>query len=979
MAIPNLANHVTALVDFKKFYQSYFPDWDGNHNSNVSCPFSSKHTGGKDSKPSFSVNINNTGGCFCQSCGTKVGSIIHFVKLLNKGLDDESAASLIYSNHIRPVQASPAEVAATLQPWETAMQGAPKVFSQTKKDLSINDSTLERFDIGWNPSKRRLTIPIFDTFGQLLNTRLYRLPSMRDDDKFPKLLNSDGFGAPAEMFPAPTIQSICKGNHKPPQVFWMSGERDTLLAWDRGVPSFCYTTGENVCKTEWAETIRALHCEIVIVQDNDGAGGKGAEKRLEMLVAAGIPAKILHLPLDLQGKKVKDFSDFILNGGTIQDFLVLAKSKNGKKPHDNIPIPEETPRDGEPQGGNEYHSIPRIFDPQTLPVIENVQVSEIGRSPQYQNKPTTVKAIVSGKTDRTYSIPEVIEVGAHQYRIPISREMLQLVRANDSDIEKIIRGWLNTKARVVILKTIAVTEVEIIPMIQPGVETSYVNQRCYYFGQMIECNKPYLMGIIPTTDMKSQEAVGLIVEIEPISNILDSYNFSDENCKMLADNFAIAEDADPYENLCDLSHSLATHFTHIFNREDVHLSTLLSWLSPLQFNFPCEGIQRGWLNTLILGDTETGKSKICQKLTALFHCGVFINAESCSYVGLVGGAVKSSSGMFILRWGKIPLYHRQLVVVEELSGLSTEEISYMSDIRSAGVARYDKAGLSGETAAKTRLVFLSNVRGKGRSIEDYPTGVEAARDLIGHHEDLARFDLVLTAVDDEVNKEVINQDRTLGELKVFTEEEQKAFRELIMFAWSLKPDQIEFTVEAYRECLTQTIRMSGVYHPSLPVFKAGSGRLKLARVACAVACAQFAWDNGKKKLVITKKHVICASQILEHHYQKPSFGYARYSRIQHTLSKVIDEDKVIAKIKESFPEKEQDFFAYISHSSHFSKFEIGEAMGVHFLYVERVISQMFLSNLLKKGEDKSQWQLSKGGRKWVDKQIVEASSYKKKK
>jgi predicted transcriptional regulator len=80
---------------------------------------------------------------------------------------------------------------------------------------------------------------------------------------------------------------------------------------------------------------------------------------------------------------------------------------------------------------------------------------------------------------------------------------------------------------------------------------------------------------------------------------------------------------------------------------------------------------------------------------------------------------------------------------------------------------------------------------------------------------------------------------------------------------------------------------------------------------------------------------------------------------------------VVKKINETFQKKKLDFLMYVSHNLAFTKFDIADALGAHFMFVERVISQMFLSNLLKKGEQRSEWTLSKAGRKWVEKKISE--------
>lgn len=970
----DLISFVLENITGAVYYKEKFPQWTGDHNDNVTCPFGFKHSKGKDGKPDLSVNINNTGGAYCHACGSKAGSIVHFEKLVTtEEIDDEQAASQIYNRLVRPIMAHPDGAYNCLFPFTIALEGSPKNFRTLLNDLYITKETVETFNLGWDAKQHRVTIPVIDKFGQVVNIRKYQLRSMRNGGEFPKIINTDGYGKPAAMFPQSDLYSLCSGRDKPAVVYWFSGESDTLLGWDKGIPSFCYTTGEMVCKSEWMDEIRGLHATIGVVQDNDEPNKEGvrigevaAKKRVDALLAAGVDAFLVVLPESIQNEKVKDFSDFIFHGGEVTDFLNLGDTKN-----DDIPRQSDSDSQEKEEGG--YLKIPKIFDPLKQDALGEFQVSEIGRNPLLLDKPIITKAIVSGKLDRTYSIPHIIKVGDHTYRIPISRELLQLVGNNDDQIIKLIHKWLGNRSRVIFLDRITVTEVEIIPMIQIGVDIQFVNQKCYFFGPLIECNKPYLMGLIPTTHMTTQETVGMIVEVEPVSNILDTYSFNDESYELLKSEFHIPSDADSFVALRELAHSVAVNHTHIYNRDDLHLCSLLSWLSPLQFDFPREGRKRGWLNTLVLGDTETGKSEVCQALTKLFHCGVFINAESCSFVGLVGGAIKSTSGMFILRWGKIPLYNRQLVVVEELSGLTTQEISYMSAMRSEGVARYDKAGLTGETQARTRLICLSNVRGQGKSIEDYNTGVQAAQDLIGQNEDLARFDMILTCTDDEVESKIINKDRLKDKDPDYSERELGAFKELIMFAWSLKPEQIDFTVSAYRACLTETMRLCTEYHSSIPVFKAGSGRFKLARLAVAIATVQFAWDNVAKKLVVTDRHVLAAAKILDMLFKKPSFGYFRFSKIQYNLQKVKEEEQVILKIKEVFKAREEEFYGYVSNSVAFSKYELGEVFNVHPFFVERVLSQMFLSHMLKKGEMRGEWQLTKAGRKWLDKKVSEFS------
>lgn len=939
-------------IDPQEYYKLTFPEWSGDHNINIECPFKDKHEKGTDNTPSFSVNIRGAGGCYCFGCDTKIGSVVHAEKLLGKLKTDEEAAISIYSKYIHPIVQGELDYPLTKE-----------ARNALKAELLLTDGTIDKFNLGWDKRSKRIAIPIRNEFGLILNVRFYRLPSMRQSKQYPKLLNHvlrdsqgeiiESYGKDAAMFPKMELSSLCRSKHKPEFVFWFTGERDTLLAWDLGLPSFCYTTGENVCKPEWVDEIISLGIPIVLVGDNDDAGLKGLRKRKELLDKAKIECSTFVFDID----GIKDFSDYILAGNKVEQFLGLLQRKEETK------LPET--EDGE----TAY--ISGIKNPSKMEDAGEFSVSVIGRTPELLNKPIRTKAIVSGKIDRTYSIPVKFKVNDDIYTLPISREMVLLIRQDDVEIVKLVRMWMgNPKAKVEILEYITVTEVEIIPMIERGKDSQYVNQKCFLFVPTIECNKPYLMRVVPTSDMATQETIGLILEVEPVSNILDAYEFSDSSIALLQNEFNPREKVSILDNLKSLSSLIGERFTGISNRTDLHLVGLLTYLCPLQFEFPHEGLQRGWMNTLVLGDTETGKSQVSRFFTQLFHCGVFINAESCSYMGLVGGMVKSSSGMPILRWGKIPLYNRQLVIVEELSGMDTVAIAGMSEIRSAGVARYDKGGLTGETSAKTRLLFLSNVRGKGKHLGDYNTGVQAALELIGQNEDLARFDLILTTTDDEIDHSEINRNRGGDVEKPFSEEELSAFRELVMFAWSLKPEQIEFSEEAYQICLERTMSLSAKYHPSIPMFKAASGRFKLARISIAIACTQFAWDVIKKKLVITKNHVNAAADLMEYLFNKSSFGYARYSKIQFDLQTVKEEPEAIKKMDDIVGGRRDNFLSFIAHADSFTKFELAEAMGIIPMHADRLISQFFLSNMLKKADTRGSWTISKAGRLWCDRKLT---------
>lgn len=937
----DLKSFLIANVKSDEYYQRKFPEWNPRARPNVVCPFH------EDRKASFAVSLKGGGAkCHASGCSLSFGNIIHF-EAESTGASERLASRNIYSQFIHKIVAKD-----RIDRFQTALEGK---LGLLKKDCGLSESTANRFHLGWNANAGRITIPIYSRFGFPTNIRLYQLPSHRTRFTQAKFLNEKGFGY-LELFPWPSFSSYTPS--KP--LFWMKGEKDTMLAIQMGLQAFCLLNGESTWMDEITEVFKDF--DIAICGDNDEAGLKGSAKRFALLQNAGNKFyTVLALPFSKKTTRLKDFADWILyDNGTKDDLLNLWHDASRPKPK----------------------ALPSLQTKLKLPEKfsdEYFNLVEIGRRPDMLNRIVKVKGIVSAKTDKTYTIPFRFYISTpsspkREWQVPIGRELLNLIRRSDEQVEVFIKRHLlgNPKCKTEVIEHITGTEVELIPVITPDKDSPFVTQRSYFFGQKIEANVPYDMEIIPTTDMRTQETVGIITSAKPISRMIESFHFSEEELNKLNVFRPEEKGEGVWDGLCFIANLFSNQFTGIYNREDWHIVSLLTWFSPLQFIFPGEGIQRGWLNTLAIGDTQTGKSEVATKIREVTNSGVFVNAENCTYVGLVGGAIKMASGQFMLRWGKIPINNRQLVVIEELSGLSLNEISNLSEIRSSGLARLDKGGLSSETSARTRLLCLSNVRGaKNRSLANYISGVRAIQDLIGQPEDIARFDLICTLTDREVSADVINRSR-LNDAKSETISKE-AFQLLVKFVWSLAANQIEITNDAYHLCLEETMRLAKVYHPSIPLFKSGSGRFKIARLACAIACFQFNW-NGKK-IIVETSHVEAATRLLQQLYDKESCGYRNYSEQMYHRENIHAEDKTTQDFKDILPtpDRRNTVFSYLLHATQFTVDELTQVGGLQYHQSNKLIGRMIGSNIVRKGEA-NVWIITHGGKIWIEKFLKNGAS-----
>lgn len=930
---------VLSNVEPDQYYKSRFPEWDHRARPTVICPFHD------DTRPSFSLSLKNGGAkCHSAGCGKALGNIVHCeAELFDKPESD--AAGILYREFCRQCLTS-----SEVRGYEKQLD--LNRIKQIETDCGLTKETCRRHRLGWDIKSSRMVIPITDRFSNTTNLRYYKLPSHRTSGTKIKIFNKEGYGY-LEFFPWNEIKKFKQDR----PVIWMKAEKDTMLALQMGFQAFCLTNGEGSWNSDMRDIFSGFN--LLICGDNDEAGEAAILKRIKNCEESGLTCRRIDLPTER-----KDFADWIVSGeGSSESFDSLVNDKSELRRNGSGSLPS----------GQSQFKLPKYFS-ESLDEVQHLV--DLGRNAKMLNTLCRVRAIVSGKLDRTYSVPYKFRISStscpsKDYTVPLGRSLLRFVRSTDEQISHYLRNELlkNSKAKFEILEYVSISELEIIPAVNPEYESPYVTFKCFYVGEHIETNVPYDMEIVPTTEIRSQETVGIITSATAISRQVTNFDFNPEETALL-ESFQPEDNETPYEALYNLLNHYALQFSQIYNRVDWHMVALLSWASPLQFNFPNEGVQRGWLNSLALGDTQTGKSEVVKSIREITNSGVFVNAENCTYVGLVGGAVKTGSGQFMLRWGKIPLNNKQLVIVEELSGLSIEEISNLSEVRSSGLARLDKGGLSSETSARTRLICLSNVRGRNQTLAGYISGVRAIQDLIGHGEDISRFDFICTLTDREVSADVINQPRFNSHDDIL---DRDAFRSLIRFIWSLKPDQIHITREAYYLCLQETKRLSLIYHPSIPLFKAGSGRLKVARIACAIACLQFHWDG--KQIIVDVQHIHAAVQLLQMLYDKESCGYREYSQQMYYKDKIESEDTLNQIISQhlSTHDKKKQTFKYLLHAGRFTQDELSQVAGIQIFPAGAIIGKMINSNIIRKGEANT-WEVTHLGKTWIQKQMVNGVS-----
>jgi hypothetical protein len=255
-----------------------------------------------------------------------------------------------------------------------------------------------------------------------------------------------------------------------------------------------------------------------------------------------------------------------------------------------------------------------------------------------------------------------------------------------------------------------------------------------------------------------------------------------------------------------------------------------------------------------------------------YGVGEKIDAKNASVAGLLGGMQQMGARWFVT-WGKFPMADRRLVVLEEVKGASTEVLGKLTDMRSSGIAEIDKIGGQRRAPARTRLLAISNPR-SDVPLSSYNFGVEAVLELIGGPEDVRRFDFAYLASASQVPTEELNK---LAALRPQVEHTctSELSRKLIMWAWTLRADEVRFDDDATKAILDHTANLCTKYTEAVPLVDRGSMRLKLARLSAALAVRTFSCFEGK--LRVRKCHVDYIVEFIDRVYSDPLFGYADFS------------------------------------------------------------------------------------------------------
>lgn len=829
-----------------------------------------------------------------------------------------------YNGHAQVNDEPEALTEEMVRQWCSDLTEIPGRLDELMSIRGLEPETIEAYEIGWDNRRGVYTLPVRDELGVLANVRRYD-PHPAIDRR--KMYSARGLGSPARLYPISVLT-----DDEPDEIIICEGEWDALLTIQNGFHAITRTASAITWDNAWGHYFEGK--TVYVCHDCDDAG-RDANVRVAKALHTVADVRIVRLPFPHAKKHGKDLTDYWLFGHEEGDFRELLDAAK--------PLEDDKPT---------------TLDPTDASVLDTFDSHRVGDS-------LKVTVTIKGKRDPGYSVPSVVrftctrDAGQKCAVCPLnaaSGDDTIIIEGNDPMVLEMMESSRKQLADVLRQSygiptcsklTVEPTQYQAVEVLyaRPSVEhvngdsSAYKNMKVTSVGRhnTMPNNTVAVVGALHP-DPRSQQNEFLAWEVQPLRSGLDNFTATPQAVKRMK-TFRPRPRQKPLDRLYEIAEDHAAHVTRIYGRPEVHIGMDLVFHSVTAFRFAGQLVEKGWLEFIVVGDTRTGKSEIATGLVRHYHAGELVLCESASFAGVVGGLQQYGSGKeWAISWGAIPLNDRRLVVLDEVSGLTTDQIAAMSDVRSRGVAQLTKIQQEA-TPARTRLIWTGNVRDGGMA--DFTYGVQALVPLIGNAEDIARFDFAMSLRAGEVDASEINRYHRTGRQRWGT----AACSALVRWVWSRKPDQVVWADGAEEAVFTAASELGEMYVETPPLVQTANVRIKVARLAVAVAARLFSTTADQESILVRKSHVRAAVDYLNTIYNMPGFGYGELSR-----ELIADAQEARAKRKEikKWLTGRRGLAKLLRNNSKFRRQDIEEVLNVSREEANAVINTLWEARMVKK-------------------------------
>lgn len=850
------------------------------------CPFHAEKT------PSFTVN-KETGEWFCHGCG-EGGAEKEFIA---KYFDVPQDIAKYIESYWNKKQTFPLPTEEQVSGWHKELLSRPTEL-KVLHDFGFTDEVMEHLQIGYNDT--RITIPIRSQTGYVVNVRKYLPPHRRiDGGNNAKCLNIRGLGSnrywPYEAF-------------EQQQVFIVEGEKDCISARSQGLNAVTGTGGSAIPTHELA---LFRDKDVVIMVDCDKVGQRSTETYLKLLQPLARTIQRVTFPND-----IKDFTQYWETFHN-NDVLQYAQTK------------ELLQRQQEQVAAQDVSLVQSEFTEHLNTWIRLHNMSVVGVEPKIYSVPTKIHVVC--KNAKCSKPCPLAAASSELSTLDVDpRQMLRFVDSSDSTQDTYLRKIFGCKS--VTSEPLEYINVQKIIFQESasfvdGLEEATFESRYgiyMYTDYRLSATLKYDFEACRVTDPRNQQNYYVIRSAE---NVSDSTPVPDES--LLQPFRDVATKSSCATELIEAHYKQWMPNLGIEGRPDLFGALMLTYCSVTEIPWQA-GLIKGWLDTMIIGDTRTGKSQMAQRLVKQLGVGGYINGENARATGVVGG-VQRFGDSWVVTWGAIPMNDKGLLVIDEASGLDVEDVKNLSSTRSSGAVTINKV-VKGEARARTRLIWLSNPR-RGCNLEDfYWKGFGAFQEFIPVAEDQARYDLVLTAAREDIDH--------LDGIDSEAAPNTNAWRNLICWAWSIPAECIDLPGGFKSSVREVSNRLNEAYGGG-PLVVGVAVHEKVLRLACAFAVMCGSIYGGRLRVLET--HLQYAEEFLSWTLEKESFGYSEYIKeFKRAQKKRSENVKFIRTLVAANPA-----LKVLLSSSGFKGFQFQEILGMDRMESSKIMNELITRGLLR--------------------------------
>ncbi len=902
---------VADSLDYEVFWSGYFELLEDRRvqgdNFNTFCPFHS------DTKtPSFSVNIT-TGKWRCFGCHEKGNVFQFYVK--KESVTMYQALIKLAAMCVPPVPIKNKSDKPPIDPkYLEQCISSLKNDREARKDLfekkGIEKDQVKEYQIGYDSYFKRYTFPVYKN-KDLVNIRKYCL---HDPGKYPKTINHNP-KKPESVYKK-EIEGLTEKQAKKVSEKWSygdfmvygynevmerrgepifvcEGETDKLLLTRMGFLAISGTAGATTFKKEYFYIFEGR--DVIIVYDNDEAGRNGSRILANNIYSIAKTVKRITLPTE-GTKEDNDLCDLFLKKRpegkwTKEKFLEFCENEQVYKPKQKVI--EDT--------------LKAVSEED---IIEVSSLKDLYKS-EYKGKRIALTFTITGSGDRVFDVPSFVllnpttcrKIGSCENASAClqgtqltnkDREYHGACHSSDSQIETMLKRKLcifnergpkfnitdRKKMREYFIKDMNVPFSELED--DTANQESNKTMKLYYDGdQEVQIRSYRAEGYIQGNP-KTQDVVFCSSKIESIEESWETFEVTTE-VKEILSKFRKLSSREVIEDLIE-------HVTKIYDREKILTLMLLTYLSPIYFKFNGRRII-GIFNSIVIGDSGTGKSSVFFTLQKMIGIGTYIRGELSSRTGLIYGMFDHKSRGWEIRPGEYITNSRKLICVDEIQKIDEAEITTMNQGIDTGYTEIKRI-VSNRYESLTRVIGLCNPK-NSKPIMSFR---RPCLSLLSIFEDTfirridgfafcSMNDIDMNLVDDN-GYTITNRPAVEGKEQKVT---QEMMRSLVFLMWNIKEDQIIFEEVATERCLKLAgeLSMKFGHAINLKIVHSSDFRNTLAKAAVGFAALDCNFSSDYSTLIVTEDHVYSAYGFFDVSYSQENCGLQHFSieeRSKNTLT-----------------------------------------------------------------------------------------------